>query len=143
MTIEQLSTLIERHGPWVMLLIFGCIWFWVQGWPWLRKQSEIRAATQENRERTIADREAHHRREMAEQEAKHRADLMAIIAENSAYREKRLLVDQQVTTAINGVTEMVRQFQLVDRLNEKMSAIEEKLGMRDLNNDPKSAGRRG
>lgn len=143
MTIEQWNEMLERHGPWVTLLAFMCVWFWFQGWPWLRKFMEQRAAADLRRQKASEDREAQQRSELMALEAKHRADLMAVIAENSAYREQRLAVDQQVATAINGVTEMVRQLQLLDRVNEELAAIKERLGLRDFNNEPKSSGRRG
>lgn len=128
MTLDQWGGLIDRYGLAVVGLMVMAAFLWLQGWPWFKeRQNQL---DNERRDRLNREEEARQARERRyeEQEAKHRADLQTIIAENNAYREKRLMADEKMATAINGMTEMVRALGMLDKINDQLAAIKRELG---------------
>lgn len=137
MTFDQWTALIDRYGLSVAFLIAAAIWFVVQGWPWLRNELELRRAEEIAREKRYEDQERKHREDLAQAEARHRADLLAIIEKDSNYREARLMVDEKMATAINGVTETVRQYGVLERVNRELAELR-----RAVEDEPTNPGRR-
>lgn len=128
MTLDQWGGLIDRYGLAVVGLMVMAAFLWLQGWPWFKeRQNQL---DNERRDRLNREEEARQARERRyeEQEVKHRADLQTIIAENNAYREKRLMADEKMATAINGMTEMVRALGMLDKINDQLAAIKRELG---------------